>query len=215
MADKYVTLPEGTLYYPKLARPDTNNKDEDIWVADILVDDKEAAETHKDYLRAQFKKEHGKKAKETGGGASCKGLWRPAQKLVGQDEDGDNIYEDTEDTVFRVRVKNVKKKDGTIWDRRPKVWDASKNAVDDYDLLGFGSRVLIKAEHYAGSYDGTPFFQTQPVHILLLEAKPVGGSSEDNPFSDDETSLSNFTSTPESPFGSDGSDEEDDDNGDF
>jgi len=152
------TTPEGEAVYPHLHRPDTKFHDAGIYSADLRVPATDAKG-----LMAELSKAY----KAHVGSAIDKNsnnLW-----TVEKDDDGDP----TGNVVFRLRVKNVLRKDGEMWERKPKLFDTSEPpkpiAVEPWG----GTKMIVAFDLY--SYE-MPHkgMNLQPRAIQIIDLKTGG-----------------------------------------
>lgn len=181
--NKFVT-PKGVLVFPRLNLPDTKFNEHGTFSADLRVPVEEAKP-----LMQQI----AKLFKEHTGSAHPKFPPRKDRDAVwyfDQDEDGDF---DKEFVIFKLRAKNIKKKDGELWVRRPKVFDAAGSPIklvnragkllDTAPRIGGGTvaKVSFEADCYSGKATGVRLIP-QAVQIIDLIEYGDGGSAEDYGF---------------------------------
>ena len=162
MADIRLSTPAGVAVYPRLKTPDTKFDDLGIYKADVAVPLADA-EPLMEQLAAAFKKHTGKapkKAENT--------MW-----LMEVDEAG----EETGNVIFKLRIKNrISKKTGEIWDRRPKLFDASLKPID-VNPWG-GSKMVVSFDVYEWDAGGKVGVSLQPVGVQILELKTGTGGAD-------------------------------------
>ena len=115
MSDTKISLPLGRAIYPSLKTADTKFHDLGIYKCNVSVPVKEATSTM-EKLSAIYKQHTGKAPVKTDNT-----MW----KMEVDEETG----EDTGNVIFKCSVKNVRRRDGELWDRRPKQFDAKMNPV--------------------------------------------------------------------------------------
>lgn len=161
MADIRLSTPLGTAVYPRLKTPDTKFDDLGIYKADVAIPMSEA-----EPLMAQlgdiFKKHTGKAAKK-----AENTMW-----LFETDDQG----EETGNVIFKLRIKNrISKKTGELWDRRPKMFDATLKPIDENPWGG--SKMIVSFDVYGWDAGGKKGVSLQPVAVQIVEL--VSGSGPD------------------------------------
>lgn len=147
------TTPKGKAVYPHLKRPDVKFHDLGQYKADILVPIEEAKPLMQKLLN-MWKMECGTAANK----------FDNFMFTVETDEDG----EPTGQVLFKLRVKNKLRKDGEIWDRKPKLFDASLTPCPNANPFG-GSTMAVSAEAYAWSTkDGRKGVSLQPLAVQIV-----------------------------------------------
>lgn len=163
MSDTKIALPLGRAIYPALKRPDTKFNELGIYKANVIVPLKEATSVM-DQLTNIFKQHTGK--------APAKGentMWK-----MEVDED---TGEETGNVIFKCTVKNVVRKNGELWDRRPKQFDAKMNPIDVDPRSG--TELYVSASVYAWSAGGKKGVSLQPLAIQIINLVEGGGASGD------------------------------------
>ena len=161
MSDTKLSLPLGRAIYPSLKLADTKFHELGLYKCNVSVPLKEATPTM-EKLSEIFKQHTGKapvKAENT--------MW----KLEVDDETG----EETGNVIFKCSVKNVRRRNGELWDRRPKQFDAKMNPVD-LDPSG-GSELYVSASIYEWSAGGKKGVSLQPQAVQIVTLVERGGSS--------------------------------------
>lgn len=205
MADKTtITLPKGTAVYPALNRPDTKFDELGQYKADVRIPVQEA-QAVMEKLGAAYKAYMGKaisKADNT--------LWK-----METDEDGNQ----TGFVVFKCRVKNKLKKDGSTWDRKPKLFDAKLKPLPAGVNPWGGTEMRVNVEVYewlAGSKKGVSL---QPLGVQIIKlVSGTGGSADPSAmgFEEEEGFSAEDAEGEDAPFDTDDNgDEGEDGNGDF
>lgn len=165
----------GKAFYPRLVRPDTKYNPLGQFKADLRVPIEEA----KDLME-----ELGEVYKQHVGKAPSKNentMWK-----FDEDKDG----EQTGDVIFKIRVTNKMGKDGTVWNRRPKVF--FRNAEERTDKIAGGSTIKVQFEVYCWQAEKKGV-SLQPMSVLIEEVVELQG--EANPFGEGEEAT--FDHTPE------------------
>ena len=154
MAKNTISIGPITAVYPRIGpTPDTKFDELGMYKADGSMPKDKAApimarlqEVHKQHV--------GKPAK-----ASENTMW-----YMETDEAG----EETGNVVFKIRVKNkLRKKDGKLWDRRPKLFDA---ALKPIDVNPWGGSVYISdTEIYCWDAGGKKGVSLQPMAVQILK----------------------------------------------
>jgi len=163
-----ISIGPGKAVYPRLAKPDTKYDELGQYKADVsmpLAD----AEPIMEILSETYKAHTGmapKKAKNT--------MW-----YFETNKDGDETNEDGDETgnvVFKCRVKNkLRKRDGQLWDRKPKLFDAALKPVD-VNPFG-GSTYVVSAEVYAWEAGAKKGISLQPLGVQVLDLVSGSGPS--------------------------------------
>lgn len=163
MSDTRISLPLGRAIYPALKQPDTKFHDLGIYKCNVSVPLKAASSTM-EKLSEIHKRHTGKvpaKADNT--------LW----KMEVDEETG----EETGNVIFKCTVKNVRRRDGELWDRRPKQFDAKMNPVD-LDPYG-GTELYVSASVYEWSAGGKKGVSLQPLAVQIINlVERSGGNAE-------------------------------------
>jgi hypothetical protein len=164
MSDTRISLPLGRAIYPALKIADTKFHDLGIYKCNVSVPLKEATSTM-EKLTEIHKRHTGKappKAENT--------MW----KMEVDEETG----EETGNVIFKCSVKNVRRRDGELWDRRPKQFDAKMNPVD-LNPYG-GTELYVSASIYEWSAGGKKGVSLQPLAVQIINLVEGGASSGEN-----------------------------------
>ena len=166
MADKQEPISIGpiTAVYPRLGSPDTKFDELGQYKADGKQPLSEAEPTMK-MLTDIFKAHTGKAPKK-----AENPMWK-----METDEDG----EETGMVIWKIRVKNkLRKSDGKLWDRKPKLFDATLKPIDKAPYGG--SVYIVSAEVYEWDAGGKKGVSLQPLGVQVLElVEGSGGPSAD------------------------------------
>lgn len=147
--------------YPRLGQPDTKFDDLGIYKADGKQPLAEAEPLMKRLTQA-FKAHTGKAPNK-----SKNPMWE-----METDEEGD----ETGMVIWKLRVKNkLRKRDGQLWDRKPKIFDAALKPVD-VNPFG-GSKYVVSAEIYEWDAGGKKGISLQPLGVQVLELVSGSGPS--------------------------------------
>lgn len=188
-----MSTPIGEAVYPALHRADTKFDDAGTWKADVRV----KADDAKGIMEKL-----GKKYKEHTGSAMPKdggNLWS-----VELDDDGDP----TGNIMFKLRVKNVVRKDGEMWVRKPKLFDTS-SPPQPISVEPFGgTKMIVAFDVYC--YDiPKKGVKLQPVAVQIIELK-TGGDDDPDAFGFNDMEAGFKTDdTQENPFAEEQGEEED------
>ena len=158
-----ITLPKGVARFPSLHRADTKFNENGIYKCNVAVPAEEAEAAMKQ-LQAIAKAELGKALPK-----SDNSLWK-----MEIDDNGD----ETGMVMFKATVKNIQKKDGELWDRRPKQFDADLKPVNE--VVFGGSELIVNCEVRIWEFSGKKGISLQPRAVQII--KLVGPSESDNPF---------------------------------
>lgn len=162
MPDTNISLPLGRAIYPALKRPDTKFNELGIYKANVSVPLKEAAGVME--ILSNIYKQHTGKAPAKADNT----MW----KLEVDEETG----EETGNVIFKCTVKNVMR-NGSLWDRRPKQFDAKMNPID-VDPRG-GSEMYVSASVYAWSAGGKKGVSIQPLAVQIINlVEGTGANAE-------------------------------------
>ena len=163
MADTNISIPLGRALYPALKIAETKFHDLGQYKCNVSVPLKEATSTM-DKLSGLFKEHTGKvppKSENT--------MWKM--------EIDPDTGEETGNVIFKCSVKNVRRRDGELWDRRPKQFDAKMNPVD-LDPYG-GTEMYVSASVYAWSAAGKKGVSLQPMAVQIINlVERSGGNAE-------------------------------------
>ena len=160
MADKRMSTPVGTAVFPALKRPDTKFDELGIYKADLAVPLSEA-EGLMSNLAAIYKGHNGKAPSK-----NDNTMW-----YVEEDKESG---EPTGNVVFKLRIKNRIGKDGKLWDRRPKQFDAKLKPID-VNPWG-GTKMAVSFDVYEWSAGGKKGVSLQPVGVQIIELKTGSGA---------------------------------------
>ena len=148
-----MTTPKGSAHYPHLKRPDTHFHDQGIYKADLLVPKKDALP-----LMEKLAK-HYKSITGSDLNMSKNSMF---EEYVEKDS-GKN----SDQILFKMRIKNRLTKTGEVWDRRPKMFDSELTPID-VDPKG-GSQMKVSFELYAWEASGKKGVSLQPVAVLITQ----------------------------------------------
>jgi hypothetical protein len=163
MADTNISLPLGRAIYPSLKIADTKFHELGQYKCNVSVPIKEASGTM-DKLTSIFKEHTGKPPIKTDNT-----MWK-------MEIDADT-GEETGNVIFKCAVKNVQRRDGELWDRRPKQFDAKMNPVN-LDPFG-GTEMYVSASVYAWSAAGKKGVSLQPMAVQIINlVERSGGNAE-------------------------------------
>ena len=159
--DRYST-PLGEAVYPALHRADTKFDDAGTWKADLRVAQSDAKELMTT-LAAKYKEHVGKALPKDGGN-----LWN-----VEVDDEGDP----TGNVMFKLRVKNVQRKDGQMWMRQPKMFDTSSppQPLTDVEPWG-GTKMIVAFDVYCYEMPQKGV-KLQPVAVQIVELNSGGSDN--------------------------------------
>jgi hypothetical protein len=156
------TTPFGVAVYPRLNRPDTKFDDLGAYKADVRIPLADARG-----LMTQLSKYYtdhvGKKPN-----ATDNTMWTQET-----DEEGDK----TGFVLFKLRVKNKMRRDGELWDRKPKLFDASGRPCPSVNPWG-GSVIAVNFEVYCWDTGSKAGVSLQPMAVQIKELVQ-GGDSDD------------------------------------
>ena len=156
-----ISIGPGKAVYPRLAQPDTKFDELGQYKADVSVPLADA-EPIMEILSNVFKAHTGKAPKK-----ADNTMW-----YFETNEDGD----ETGNVVFKCRVKNkLRKRDGQLWDRKPKLFDAALKPID-VNPFG-GSTYIVSAEVYAWEAGAKKGISLQPLGVQVLELVSGSGPS--------------------------------------
>lgn len=159
-----INLPKGVARFPSLHRPDTKFNDLGEYKANVAVPAEEAASVMTK-LQAIAKQELGKALPK-----SDNSLWK-----MEIDDNGD----ETGMVMFKAKVKNIQKKDGELWDRKPVQYDTELNRVNE--IIYGGSELVVACDVRVWEFSGKKGISLQPTAVQIHKlVSPSGGG--DNPF---------------------------------
>jgi len=162
MSDTRISLPLGRAIYPSLKRADTKFHELGIYKCNVSVPLKEAASTMEKLT--QIHKQHTGKVPSK----SDNSMW----KMEIDEETG----EETGNVIFKCSVKNVQRKNGEMWDRRPKQFDAKMKPVD-LDPSG-GTELYVSASIYEWVAGGKKGVSLQPLAVQIINLVERGGGAD-------------------------------------
>lgn len=150
-----LSTPKGVAVYPALKRPDTKFDNNGIYKADVRIPTSEA-EPLIEKLADVYKAHMGKAI----------------------DPDNNPLYivdkddgKPTGTVTFKLRVKNVMRKDGELWDRRPQLFDSELKPCDVDPKGGSVFKVSFDVWEYVKPQNGV---KLQPVAVQILELQERG-----------------------------------------
>ena len=159
--NEQISIGPGKAVYPRLSQPDTKFDELGQYKADVSVPLAEA-EPIMEILSKPFKAHTGKAPKKADN----------TMFYFETDINGD----ETGNVVFKCRVKNkLRKRDGKLWDRKPKLFDAALKPVD-VNPFG-GSTYVVSAEVYAWEAGAKKGVSLQPVGVQIIELVSGSGPS--------------------------------------
>lgn len=173
MADKItLTTPKGKAVYPKLITPDTKFKELGEYVADLSVPSEEA-KTFISKVEEIYKSHVGKAAPKNPEKGNKNSFY-----YIERDEQGNA----TGNIVLKLRVANKQRKDGEIWDRRPRMFDAKLKPITGLKSLWGGTEMKVSCEVYCYQMATGKGVSLQPlgVQIINLVEGTGGGASADS-----------------------------------
>ena len=197
------STPVGEAVYPYLhGEGDTKYHDLGTYKADIRIPKKEAAPLQKK-ISALYKTHVGDPV--------------PTENFLWTEET-DEAGDLTGNVVFKLRVKNVQLRDGSVWSRRPKLFDTSAPPKPiDVQPWG-GTKMIVAFDAYAYSKPRKGL-KLQPVAVQIVDlvegeevsdAEKFGFGEMESGFKQDATSEEEF------PFDvEETTQEEEDENADF
>lgn len=148
-----ITLPKGVAVHPHLSSPDYKYDENGVYQAKIRVP-LEAAKATMDKISNYFESYAGKKM-------------TPKDNTVFELEE-DDTGERTGNVLFRVKAANKINKQGDLWDRRPKIVDASLRPTKA--KIGAGSVIRVGCVMYEWTNSsGKKGISLQPQGVQILE----------------------------------------------
>lgn len=185
-----ITFKRGTLVYPRLDRPDTKFNELGVYVADLKLTE-EAAKPFMEKLKAVWK-DHMGKAHPAKPDKSAKGcLW-----FYEVDDEGN----ETGNVIFKCKVKNTKRKDGKLWDRKPLLVDSKRQPVPEGTNPWGGTVATVKAEIFLQNNSYGKGVSLQPIVVQLIDLI-TGGSGPDLSDLDEEDGYEAPTGTSDDFYG--------------
>lgn len=206
MTDTTLLIKRGIAVFPSLQRPDFKFNDLGIYKASVKLPYDDAVPYMKTIgaaYKAHVGKVHAKKPAKGAKGA----CW-----YMETDDEG----EETGYVVFNINVKNIKRKDGDTWDRKPVLIDAKRNKLGkDVNPWG-GSTLTVKMEIYPWTFNSTKGVSLQPLVVQVIDLVSGSGRDvEDVSDFDEEEGYEADTSDFEEEEGFDGDASKDTDSGDY
>lgn len=164
MADIKLTTPRGIATFPALARPDTKFDELGQYKADLSVPSMEAKP-----LMAQlteiFKRHTGKAPVQ-------------AENTMWKLETDSDTGEATGNVIFKIRVKNRMRRDGQMWDRKPKLFDASLKSIS-VNPWG-GTEMVVSMSVYCWDAAGKKGVSLQPIAVQIINLVEGGSAAGDS-----------------------------------
>lgn len=159
-----VTIGPGRAVYPALRTPDTKFDELGQYKADLAIPLSEAEPLMKKL--SDIHKAHTGKAPSK----SSNTMWYL--------EEDKETGEETGNVIFKCRVKNRMRRDGQLWDRRPKLFSADLKPVE---VNPWGGTVMaVSAEVYEWDAGGKKGVSLQPVGVQIIELVEGGGESAED-----------------------------------
>ena len=164
MTKKNVRLhtPLGRAVYPRLGRPDVKYYDLGLYRADVMV--------KLDDVKELLAKLSGIYERHTGSppNKTDNYMWK-----IELDEDGRLASE----VLLKLRIKNRIGKDGNLWDRKPKLFDASLTPCPAVIPYG-GTEMVVNFEVYEWEAGNKKGVSLQPVAVQILKLVQGDDSAE-------------------------------------
>lgn len=151
----------GVAVYPALNTADTKFHDLGMYKADVRVGLDEA----KPIMERLGKIHLEWTGKEIKPGKT--NLW-----VLDENDQGER----TGTVTFRCKVKNIRRKDGQIWDRKPKQYDTQNNVINE-QVWG-GTEYVVGAEVYCWQAGADKGVSLQPVAVQIIELVGPSGDSD-------------------------------------
>lgn len=144
--------PQGRAVYPRLGRPDTKYYDLGIYKANLMVSLEEA----KPLLSklSEIFKEHTGQAPNRFENS----MWK-----IETDENGNPADE----VLIKLAIKNRMGRDGELWDRKPKLFDAALKPCPNVVPFG-GSEMVVVFEIYRWDAGGKKGVSLQPMAVQII-----------------------------------------------
>lgn len=161
MADVRLSTPPGVAVYPRLKTPDTKFDELGIYKADVSVPMSDAVGIMK--TLADIHKNHTGKVPPKADNT----MW-----TVETDDAG----EETGNVIFKLRVKNRLNKQGELWDRRPKQFDAALKPVD-VNPWG-GTKMVVSFDVYEWTSGNKKGVSLQPCAVQIIDLKSGSGGPD-------------------------------------
>ena len=143
-----LTSPSGVARWPRLNQPDTKFNDKGEYKVDLVIPSSEAKTFVKTVSDIQ---------KAAAGKAKLNMGWVKKET----DDQGN----ETGNVIIRFKAKNVVLKDGSLWDRKPTIFDTAGRRITDN--VGGGSQIKVACDVYSVTVNGTNFVQLQPVAVRV------------------------------------------------
>ena len=226
------TTPIGAAVWPSLHTPDTRFDEAGVYSTKLRFEGADAA-TVSAFLDEQYEQSRQEAAAdliERGKAKTTKAAL--AKVKEGPDPYTQELDEETGEETgailvnFKMKASGTRKKDGTTWTARPRLFDAQGNPVTDGLKVGSGSRLRINAEvnrYYVPALGAGVSLRLVAVQVIELQtfgrtitAESAGFDAVEGGFSADDADESVFAGMDDSST-SDDIDESDDseEGGDF
>lgn len=158
MADVRLSTPVGTAVYPRLKTPDTKFDELGAYKADLSVPLADA-----EPLIAKLQEIH----------KAHTGKVAPKASNTMFKMELDDAGEETGNVIFKISVKNRLTRDGKVWDRRPKLFDAALKPID-VNPWG-GTKMIVSFDAYSWVAGAKKGVSLQPVGVQIIELKSGEG----------------------------------------
>lgn len=159
-----ITTPVGVARYPRLNVPDTKFNSDGEYKVDLVVPSKEA----KEFLTkvAALQKE-----------AAAQSGTKKLADLPFKKEEDDNGKE-TGNIIIRCKAKNVRKKDGSLWDRKPTLFDREGRVYEEEVSIGGGSKLQVACEVFSIAVQGKQYVTLQPIAVMVHDLVEYTGAGD-------------------------------------
>lgn len=161
MNNQKLMLPAGKAVYPHLNTPDRQFDELGTYQSRIAVPVEEAKGVM-ETISAMYQSHTGKKINPSDN--TC---WK-----LEEDDNGDR----TGNVLFKVKAKNRRTRDGAVWDRAPRLVDASLKPTKA--RVGGGSLIKVGCELFAWDAAGKKGLSLQPRIVQIIQLVEDGGVTE-------------------------------------
>lgn len=166
--DTRITTPKGIAQFAWLNKADTKFNDLGEYKVNLVVPKEDAAAFAKkvEAIRNEFIAGDKKKKKA------------PLPFAQAVDDQGN----ETGDIIIKTKVKNSRTRDGGIWERKPKLFDAGGNKIDAN--VGGGSTIKLNVQVYVWDVAtaGGVGVMLQPVAVQVIDLVEFGGGESADSF---------------------------------
>lgn len=158
-----LTSPSGIAVFPRLNTPDTKFSELGMYKVDLKLTPDAAKPFIQKVVALQ---------KEAAGKAKVDSSW--------WHKEVDDQGNETGNIVVRFKAKNVQLKDGSVWDRKPTLFNVYGERITD--TVGGGSKIKVACELYFAHVNGKVFCSLQPIAVQVEDLVEYSGGNNAEDF---------------------------------